>query len=205
MNGMYPFQSPVQESGNNLLSFYFERRRETKKMLNKKYMGTFIFAVAFVALIMLVGNLAYAQMAKERKGPELPEITALPMPMCPTCKNVPAKHTKGKVTAPVVMDCPDCKKEMVEFGVYHCDKCEKEFLACLMCQRFTKAEAKCPKCEKVLSRRIKGKVEAPVKWKMKCPHCKGKPQEWLIQHCDECGVDFLVCPLCKKEQIEAEK
>ena len=35
-------------------------------MLNKKYMGTFAFAVAFVSLMMLAGNFAYAQ--KEPKG-----------------------------------------------------------------------------------------------------------------------------------------
>ncbi len=111
---------------------------------------------------------------------------ALGLPICPTCENVVhAKHTKGRVTAPVVMNCPDCKKEISEFGVYHCDKCEKDFLACIKCLgKYTKAETRCPECKKVLARRIKGKIEAHVKWEMRCPDCKKKPDEWLIQHCD---------------------
>ena len=78
-------------------------------MLNKKYMGTFAFAVAFVSLMMLAGNFAYAQ--KEPKGPDLPEIQAYNPPVCPTCKSKVATRTKGKVTAPMAMHCPDCKKK----------------------------------------------------------------------------------------------
>ncbi len=152
----------------------------------------------FVSLIMLMGNSAYAE--KKPKGPELPE--ALGLPICPTCENVVhAKHTKGRVTAPLVMNCPDCKKEITEFGVYHCDRCEKEFLACIKCLgKYTKAETRCPECKEVLARQIKGKIGAHVKWEMKCPDCKKKPDEWLLQHCDKCEADFLACPLCKKEQ-----
>lgn len=169
-------------------------------MLNKNFVGSFTFALAFVGLMMLVGNFAYAQ--KEPKGPDLPEAQAYNPPVCPTCKSKVATRTKGKVTAPVVMHCPDCKKERTELGVSHCDKCEKEFLTCVECLAASKTAAmvgKCPKCKNVLSRRIKGKIEAPVKWKMKCPDCKKTPQEWHLQHCDECDEDFLACPLCKKE------
>jgi phage FluMu protein Com len=164
-------------------------------MLNRKFLGIVASTFMFVSLMMLVGNSAYAE--KEPKGPELPE--ALGLPICPTCENVvPAKHTKGRVTAPLVMNCPDCKEEIVEFGVYHCDRCEKEFLACIKCLgKYTKAATRCPECKKVLARQIKGKIGAHVKWEMKCPDCKKKPDEWLIQHCDKCEVDFLACPLCK--------
>ncbi|MFQ5714903.1 MAG: hypothetical protein ACE5GU_12805 [Candidatus Scalinduaceae bacterium] len=158
-------------------------------MWNKKFLGIIAAVVAFVSLTMLVGNFAYAE--KEPKGPELPETKALNLPTCPTCKSVPAyRPTKRRVTAPVAMICPDCKKEITEFGVYHCDKCEKEFLACIECRRFKKAEARsmCPKCKKVLARRIKGKIGAPVKWEMKCPECKKKPKEWLLQYCDKCDA-----------------
>ncbi len=162
-------------------------------MLNNKFIGTVAYMVMFVSLIMLVGNFAYAE--KEPKGPELPESMVLPI--CPTCENVvPAKRPKGKVTAPVVMNCPDCKQEMTEFGVYHCDKCEKEFITCIKCLSMQKAATKCPKCEKVSVRRIKGKIEASGKWKMKCPDCKKKIKEWLHQHCDTCKADFLACPIC---------
>ena len=169
-------------------------------MLNKKFLGIVAYTFMFVSLIMLMGNSAYAE--KKPKGPELPE--ALGLPICPTCENVVhAKHTKGRVTAPLVMNCPDCKKEITEFGVYHCDRCEKEFLTCIKCVTAKKPatmEGRCPKCEEVLVRQIKGKIGAHVKWEMKCPDCKKDPQEWRIQHCSECETDFLACPLCKKEQ-----
>ena len=168
-------------------------------MLNKKFIGIVAYGFMLVSLIMLMGNFAYAQ--KEPKGPELPEHPEAVMPPeCPNCKTVHASHTKGRATAPMVMSCPDCKKETTEIGVYHCSKCEKEFLTCIDCRAATKAKAvtKCPECKKVLARRIKGKIEAPVKWEMKCPECKKKPDEWLLQHCDKCEVDFLACTLCKK-------
>jgi hypothetical protein len=85
--------------------------------------------------MMLVGNFAYAE--KKPKEPGLPEA-ALTLPVCPTCKNVPASHTKERKTAPLVMVCPECKKEASELRVYHCDKCEKDFLACPMCQMTSK-------------------------------------------------------------------
>jgi DNA-directed RNA polymerase subunit RPC12/RpoP len=168
-------------------------------MFNNNGMRIVAYAFMFVSLMMLVGNFAYAQ--KEPKGPELPEhAEAVMPPECPTCKTVHASHTKGRVTAPMVMSCPDCKKETTEIGVYHCSKCEKEFLTCINCLAASKAKAetRCPKCKKVLVRQIKGKIGAHVKWEMKCPDCKEKPEEWLRQHCDECEVDFLACPLCKK-------
>ncbi len=163
-------------------------------------MGTVACVVTFVGLTMLVGNLSYAE-EKHPTGHGLPELQALNMPVCPTCKSEFATHTKGKVTAPVVMSCPDCKKETTEFGVYHCNKCEKEFLKCIKCLMPSKATTKCPKCKEVLARYIKEEIESPAefKWEMECPDCKKKPQKWLLQHCDKCEADFLGCPLCKQE------
>ncbi|MBI2556518.1 MAG: hypothetical protein HYW13_03710, partial [Planctomycetes bacterium] len=85
----------------------------------------------------------------------------------------------------------------------------KDVLACVMCQKASaelKAstmEGKCPKCKEVRVRAIKGKTFA--KWEMKCPDCKKNLQEWLTQHCDKCDVDFLACPICKKEQEKGKK
>ena len=103
----------------------------------------------------------------------------------------------------------DCKNEIGELAVHHCDKCGKDVLACVMCQKTSaelKAstmEGKCPKCKEVRVRAIKGKTFA--KWEMKCPDCKHKTQEWLVQHCDKCDVEFLACPICKKEQEKGKK
>ena len=113
-------------------------RKEVKKIFNNKFLGIVAFAITFVSLITLVGNSAYAE--KKPKGPELPEASALPV--CPTCKNVPASHTKGIVTASLIMVCPECKKEVSELRVYHCDKCKKDFLACPLCQMTSKAVTK---------------------------------------------------------------
>ncbi|MFN3533005.1 MAG: hypothetical protein ACK41Q_10910 [Candidatus Brocadia sp.] len=53
-------------------------------------------------------------------------------------------------------------------------------------------EAECQKCKEVRARPVKGKTLAT--WEMKCPDCKHKPREWLIQHCDTCDADFIACP-----------
>lgn len=168
-------------------------------MLNTNFLRTVAYTFMIVSLMMMVGNFAYAG-EKQPKGPDLPEhLEAVMPPECPTCKSVHASHTKGRATAPMVMSCPDCKKETTEIGVYHCSKCEKDFLTCIMCLKASKAvTTKCPNCKMVLARHIKGKIEAPVKWEMKCPDCKKEPGELLLQHCDKCEADFLACSLCKK-------
>jgi hypothetical protein len=108
-------------------------------MFNNKFIGILALVVAFVNLTMLVGNFAYAD-EKQPKGSELFE--ALKFPTCPTCKREAASHTKGKAIAPLVMVCPECKKEASELRVYHCDECEKKFLACSMCQETSKVVTK---------------------------------------------------------------
>ncbi len=106
-------------------------------MLNNKFIG--IFAITFVSLTMLVGNFTYA----DEKLPEGAEPSkALNLPTCPTCKKASASRTVGKVLAPSVMVCPDCKKEVSGLKVYHCDECKKEFLACSMCEGTSKAVTK---------------------------------------------------------------
>jgi hypothetical protein len=37
---------------------------------------------------------------------------------------------------------PECKKEASELKVYHCDECERKFLACPMCQETSKGITK---------------------------------------------------------------
>ncbi|GAX59087.1 superfamily II helicase [Candidatus Scalindua japonica] len=108
-------------------------------MLNNRFIGIFVLTVAFVSLTMLVGNFAYAgEKQPEGTGPS----EALILPTCPTCKNASAGHTEGKAIAASVMVCPECKKELSELRVYHCDECKKEFLACPMCQGTSKVVTK---------------------------------------------------------------
>ncbi|MDN3511157.1 MAG: hypothetical protein NG784_07615 [Candidatus Jettenia sp.] len=65
-------------------------------------------------------------------------------------------------------------------------------------------ESKCPKCELTRVRPVKGRAYHPIQWKMKCPECKKEPKEMLIVHCDECGENFLECPICRAEQKKAK-
>lgn len=53
---------------------------------------------------------------------------------CPTCKEVRTRPIKGIATAKWAMKCPDCKKETAEWLTQHCDKCDKDFLACPICK-----------------------------------------------------------------------
>ena len=131
-----------------------------------------------------------------------PEHKTVEPPICPACKNVRVRPIEGKTLATMPMVCLDCKNEISEVAVHHCDKCGKDVLACVMCQKTSaelKAaikEAECPKCKEVRVRPIKGKTLA--KLEMKCPDCKHKSQEWLVQHCDTCDADFISCPICKR-------
>ena len=185
-------------------------------MLNKKFLGIVVSAVTSVGLMMCAGNFVYAK--EEQKQEEThkhgekalaPEHPTVEPPMCPSCKDVRVSPEKGRTLAAQVMVCPDCKNEIGELSVHHCDKCGKDVMACVMCQKASaelksaNMEGKCPKCKEVRVRAIKGKTLA--KWEMKCPDCKKKTQEWLTQHCDKCDADFLACPICKKEQEKGKK
>lgn len=138
-----------------------------------------------------------------------PEHTTEEEFVCPSCKEVRISPVKGKTLATMSMVCPNCKNEISEVAVHHCDKCGNDVLTCVLCKKASaelKAstmKAKCPKCKEVRVRPIKGKALA--QWEMKCPDCKKKTKEMLIEHCDECGVDFLVCPICKKEEMKEKK
>ena len=179
-------------------------------MLNKKFLGIVISAIACVT-ILWGSNFAYAEEEthKHREKGLSPEHRTVEPSMCPTCKAVRLKPQKGKTLAAMSMVCPDCKNEIGEVAVHHCDKCGKDVLACVVCQstsaelKMATMEARCPKCKEVRVRPVKGKTLA--KWEMKCPDCKHKRQEWLVQHCDTCDVNFLSCPICKKEQEKRAK
>lgn len=180
-------------------------------MLNKKFVGIVSFAVISVSVMILGGNFVYAEEETHKHSEKAlaPEHKTVEPPMCPTCKQVRLSPVKGKTLAAMPMVCPDCKNEIGEVAVHHCDKCGKDALACVICQstsaelKAATMEGKCPKCKEVRVRPIKGKTLA--KWEMQCPDCKKTSKEWLVEHCDKCGVDFLVCPICKKEQEKLTK
>src|SRR5574337_570778 len=157
-------------------------------MLNKKFLGIFASVVTSASLMMCMGAFTYAEEAAQPQAQEethkhsekalSPEHPTVELPMCPTCKDVRVSPEKGRTLAAQVMVCPDCKNEIAELAVHHCDKCGKDVLACVMCQKTSaelKAatmEGKCPKCKEVRVRPIKGKMWA--KWEMKWADCKHK-------------------------------
>ena len=180
-------------------------------MLNKIFMGIVAFAITSISVTMCGGNFAYADEETHKHSEKglAPEHKTVEPPMCPTCKDVLVRPIKGQTLAIMPMVCPDCKNDISGLAVHHCDKCGKDVIACVVCQS-TSAELKaatmkerCPKCKEVRIRPIKGKTLA--KWEMQCPDCKHNVQEWLVQHCDTCDVNFLACPICKKEQEKPTK
>lgn len=180
-------------------------------MLNKKVLGIVVSAVMAVSVMMLANNFSYAEEETHKHSEKglAPVHPTVEPPMCPTCKNVRLSPEKGRTLAAMPMVCPDCKNEIGELAVHHCDKCGKDVMVCVVCQsaaaelQATTMEAKCPQCKEVRTRPIKG--QALARKEMKCPDCKHKTQEWYIQHCDTCKTDFLSCPICKKEQEKSKK
>lgn len=184
-------------------------------MLNKKFLGIVVSAVTSVSAIMWAGNFVFAQEApkqethKDTEKALAPEHPTVETPMCPMCKEVRISPEKGKTLASNVMVCSECKMEVTEFGVHHCDKCNKDVLVCSLCKQAEATlnqltmEGKCPKCKEVRVRPVKGRTLA--KTEMKCPDCKKKTQEWAVQHCDTCKTDFLTCPICAKEKEKSKK
>ncbi|MDR4503289.1 MAG: hypothetical protein MRK01_00675 [Candidatus Scalindua sp.] len=184
-------------------------------MLEKKFIGTFAFVTAFVSLMILMGDFAYAKEEEhEHKVPHRSVEAASPSekptmeyPVCPHCKEVRlTSNTKRGIVAGKKMECPHCKGGVKELAVHHCDKCGNDVMVCVLCQKASvdlepaTMESRCPKCKNVLARRIKGTIAPPVVWEMKCPDCGKKSEVWLDQHCDTCDIDFIACPLCKKGQ-----
>jgi len=184
-------------------------------MLNKKFVGIVACMVTGISFIMMAGNFAYAKEEEHKhKVPheriKLASPSEKPVkeyPVCPYCKEERlTPNTKRGVVAAKKMKCPNCKGEVTKLAEHYCDKCGKEVMVCVLCQKASvelkpaTMESKCPKCNKVLARHIKAIVESPVKWEMKCPDCGKKSEEWLIHHCDTCDIDFIACPLCEKEQ-----
>ena len=175
-------------------------------MLNKKFFGIVVSAFMSVSVMAWIGNSVYAQEEKHKHSEKAlaPEHKTIEPPMCPDCKDVRVSPEKGRTLAAMHMVCPKCKNEIGEVAIHHCDKCGKDVLACTSCQAAS-AELKaatminqCPKCKLERARPIKSKSLAM--WEMKCPKCKHMVQELYVQHCDECGTEFLACPICKSEQ-----
>ena len=178
-------------------------------MVSKKLIGIIASVTACINVMMLISNFSYAAEEKYKISEKAlaPEYKIEEKFVCPQCKEVRVSPEKGRTLAKMPMICPDCKNEIKEFAIHHCDKCGKDVLVCILCKEAAaQAEtmkAQCPECKEVRVRPIKGKTLA--KWEMKCPDCKKTSQEWLVLHCDKCGKDFLACPICKKEQEEARE
>ncbi len=171
-------------------------------MLNKRSVKIIVLVMISVSSIVPRNNLVHAV-------EETPKQPVVSQPLCPFCKKVHVSPVKEKTLAAKNIVCPDCKSELSALEVHHCDTCGKDVLICAMCQKASaglKAETMigtCPKCKKVLSRYVTGKVL--TNWKTKCRDCRMKSQEWLIQHCKACDIDFLACPICEKEQERFQK
>ncbi len=154
-----------------------------------------------VGVVIWGGNFVYAdeETHKDSAKALAPEHKTAEPPMCPTCKNVRVGPEKGRTLATMHMVCPNCKNEIGEVAVHHCDKCGKDVLTCVVCQaasadlKEATMDAKCPECKEARARPIKGKTLSM--WKMKCPDCKKEPHELYILHCDKCDKDFVACPL----------
>lgn len=180
-------------------------------MVYKKFMKTVEPVIICMHILLLGSDLMYAgEVAhKHIENDPLLEHSTTELPMCPFCKKVHVSPEKEKALAAKNIVCPNCKSEVTALEVHHCDKCGKDVFVCAMCQKASaglKAETmigKCPKCKKVLSRYVKGKVLAT--WEIKCLDCRMKSHEWLIQHCKTCDIDFLACPICEKEQERFQK
>lgn len=176
-------------------------------MISKKFIGVVMFAALSFSMAFLGGNSLYAKEAhKDLEKGLAPKHKTEEQFVCPSCKEVRVSPEKGRTLAATTMACPDCKNEISELAVHHCDVCGEDVLACVLCKvaaaelKATTVEAKCPKCGEVRASPIKGRTLA--KWEMKCPDCKKKTKEWLIGHCEECDVDFLICPICQKHHTK---
>lgn len=180
-------------------------------MRNMKFIGMCVPALIFACVVMWGVNFANAEektdIGEIGEKPTKPEheYEHIQRPECPICKEGRLGPEKGRTVAKMTMTCPDCKNEISELSVHQCDKCGKDILTCVLCEKASEGlqaatgetvEAACPTCKEVRTRPIKGKAFG--KWKMKCPDCSKEPAEWLIEHCDKCGEDFLSCPVCKK-------
>lgn len=180
-----------------------------ESMSNKKSMG--IVAVTLVSVMVFGVNFADAgeEAYKQSERGLASGQPAKEAPICPSCKEMRLSPEKGRVLAAIPMVCPDCKNEISGLTVHYCDKCGKDVLVCELCQKASAGLkaltmiSKCPRCKRVRSRFIREKALA--KWKIKCLICRHKLQEWFIQHCDICDVDFLACLNCKKEQEKFQK
>lgn len=124
---------------------------------------------------------------------------------CPTCKEtVTATKKGGGVRLEKAMQCPSCKETIEELGVFECEKCGKDLVACAICRQYSgfisegpPVEVKCPNCKEMVTATKKGGGVSLEK-KMICPNCQKEVQDMDVHTCSKCGADMLLCPLCKK-------
>lgn len=56
---------------------------------------------------------------------------------CATCKEIITVTKKdGGVKLEKAMECPSCKKETEELGVFQCERCGAEILSCPICRQY---------------------------------------------------------------------
>ncbi len=124
---------------------------------------------------------------------------------CPTCKEVVTATKKGGgVHLEKEMVCPSCKEEIEGLGVFKCERCGEDILACPICRQYSGTvvreeavvELKCPNCKEMVTATKKGGGVSLEK-KMSCPHCKKEVGDLEAHTCSKCGTDMFICPLCK--------
>lgn len=102
-------------------------------MLNKRLIGI-VACVAITFSTMILGsNYLCAEQEETHKHLEkglAPEHRTVEPFACPQCKEVRMSPEKGKTLAKMPMVCPDCKNEISELAVHHCDVCGKDVLVC---------------------------------------------------------------------------
>src|SRR5574341_398011 len=125
-------------------------------MLSKKFWGIFASAVMTLSMLSFGNSFVYAgeEVHKHSEKALAPEhvIVVEEEFICPSCKEVRTSPEKGRTLALMTMVCPDCKNEIGEFSVHHCDKCGTDVLVCPKCKaaaaelKAATMEGKCPKC-----------------------------------------------------------
>lgn len=125
---------------------------------------------------------------------------------CPDCKEtVTAIKKGGGVTLVKEMECPNCKTKIGELGVFACEKCGKDILACPICREHAAAEISpvkavefhCPACGEKVTAIKKGGGVTLEKTHI-CGQCKKPISEAELHTCEKCGKDLLLCPHCQQ-------
>lgn len=125
---------PVRNEFLFTIDYFYER---SEGLNARKFLRMFTTAIIPIGLMIWGGNFAYAEEEthKHREKGLSPEHETVEPPICPACKNVRVRPIKGKTLATMPMVCLDCKNEISEVAVHHCDKCGKDVMACILCQK----------------------------------------------------------------------